>query len=147
MITTAVVALVASGLIFVLVIKLSSSPDAKNNLGDPTFQLGEATDMATEVSQRGPLLFQAPQGGGTRDIYVNHLGSDPKTGWVAFQAYAKERRCSLLPRGRGFVDPCTKHAYGPDPGADFTHFKVTVESNGRLEVDFRATLTTSTTTL
>ncbi|MEY2566391.1 MAG: hypothetical protein QOE35_920 [Actinomycetota bacterium] len=148
MITTAVVALVASGLVFVLVIKLSSSPDAKNNLGDPTFLLNKATDLAREIDERGPPVFQAPQGGGARDIYVNHLGSDPKTGWIAFDAYRGRRTCQLRwnQRTTQFTDPCTKRSYGPDPGPEFTHYKAMVLADGRLEVDFRATSPATSTT-
>jgi hypothetical protein len=145
MITTAAVALIASALVFVLVVRLSSSPEAKNNLGGQTFLLNKASDLAIEIDERGPPVFQAPQGGGDTDIYVNHLGRDPKVGWIAFNAYRTKRTCQLRwnQRTERFTDPCTKQTYGPDPGPAFRHYKVVVLPNGRVEVDFRTTTSTT----
>lgn len=141
LVTTAVVALVASAIVFFIVVQLSTGPDAKNNLGDPVFEVGQATHFVKRV----PLLFQALQGAGDRDIYVNHVGADPKKGWIAFDARAagQPRECFLRwsPTAKRFSDPCTKRTYGPDPGPEFTHYGTTVNSNGVVVVDFRVTPT------
>lgn len=143
MVTTAMVALVASAIVFLVVVQLSTGPDAKNNLGDPVFEVGQATHFV----KRTPLLFQALQGAGDRDIYVNHVGADPKVGWIAFDARAEgqSRTCFLRwsPTAERFTDPCTKRTYPPDPGASFTHYKTTVNANGVVVVDFRATVESS----
>lgn len=140
MVTTAVVALVASVGLFFLVVQLTSSPDAKDNLGDPVFEVGQASHFATRV----PLLFQALQGAGDRDIYVNHVGADVDEGWIAFDARAEgqARTCFLRwsEATRRFTDPCTRRTYGPDPGAGFTHYKTTVNADGVVVVDFRVTV-------
>ena len=119
----------------------------RSSLGDPTFELGQASARAENVRDTGPLLFQAPQGGGNRDIYVHHLGGKPTEGWVAFLAYRDGRRdCHLewSQRTGRFTEPCTKRTYGPDPGDDFEHFRALVRDDGVLVVDFRpATTTTS----
>lgn len=149
MITTAAVALIASGIVFAFVVWLSSSPEGKKNLGSQTFLLNKAVDLAPEIDERGPPVFQAPQGGGVRDIYVQHIGDDPTTGWVAFNAYrdGAPRECQLRwnLKAKRFTDPCTKQTYGPDPGEGFTHYRVEVLPNGRVEVDFRATPASTTT--
>ena len=140
MVTTAVVALVASVGLFFLVVQITSSTDAKDNLGDPVFEVGQATHFVKRV----PLLFQALQGAGDRDIYVSHVGTDAKTGWIAFDARAKgqPRTCFLRwsPSAKRFTDPCTKRTFGPDPGAGFTHYKATVDPRGVVVVDFRVTV-------
>jgi hypothetical protein len=137
LVTTAAVALVASGLVFALVVKLSSSPGAKNNLGSPVFVVGPASHFAKRV----PLLFQSLQGAGDRDIYVNHLGAEVTEGWIAFDARSRGEARSCFLRwdaGAGqFTDPCTKRTHGPDPGPDFTHYRTTVDAAGRVVVDFR----------
>jgi hypothetical protein len=137
MVTTAVVALVASALVFLVVVQLSTGPEAKNNLGDPVFELGKASNFVTRV----PLLFQALQGAGDRDIYVNHLGPEVDEGWIAFDARAagQPRTCFLRwsPSAKRFTDPCTKRTFAPDPGAGFTHYKTTVDARGVVIVDFR----------
>lgn len=148
MVTTAVVALVASAVLFFLVVQLSSTPEAKNSLGAPTFELGKAADRAENIRDTGPLLFQAPQGGGTRDIYVHHLGGKSSENWVAFLAYRGGRRnCQLEwnQRTERFTEPCTKRTYGPDPGPAFEHFRASVEKDGTLVVDFRPAPTATTT--
>jgi hypothetical protein len=141
MVTTALVALGASAIVFLVVVKLSTGPDAKNNLGDPVFEVGPASHFVKRV----PLLFQALQGAGDRDIYVSHIGADPKVGWIAFDARRAgvARSCFLRwsPAAARFTDPCTKRTYGPDPGAGFTHYKTTVGSQGTVIVDFRAVVT------
>jgi hypothetical protein len=144
MVTTALVALIASGIVFFIVVQLSTGPDAKNNLGDPVFEVGQASHFVKRV----PLLFQALQGAGDRDIYVNHVGTDPKAGWIAFDARAagESRTCFLRwsPTAKRFTDPCTKRTYGPDPGTDFTHYKTVVGSKGTVVVDFRVEVTPTT---
>jgi hypothetical protein len=141
MVTTAVVAVVASALFFLLVTWLASSPDAKNALGDPVFEVGEAADFVDQV----PLLFQAPQGGGTRDIYVHHLGGSSGRNWVAFRAYREDRSCPLEwnERTERFREPCTGRTYGADPGPAFPHYRATVDGDGTLIIDFRPSPTTT----
>ena len=140
MVTTAVVALVASAIVFLLVVQLSTGPEAKNNLGDPVFEIGKASNFVDKV----PLLFQALQGAGDRDIYVHHVGRDTKKGWIAFDARAQgqARTCFLRwsETTKRFTDPCSKRTYGPDPGADFTHYRTTVNGDGVVVVDFRVTV-------
>jgi hypothetical protein len=137
MVTTAVVALVASVGLFFVVVQLTSSTDAKNSLGDPVFEVGQASHFV----KRTPLLFQALQGAGDRDIYVQHVGTDPKVGWTAFDArvQGQARTCFLRwsPTAKRFTDPCSKRTYGPDPGPGVTHYKTTVNANGVVVVDFR----------
>ena len=151
MVTTAVVAVVASAGLFLLVTWLSSSPEAKNNLGDPVFEVGEAANFVDDV----PLLFQALQGAGDRDIYVQHVGREVREGWIAFDARAEgqARTCFLRwsERTKRFTDPCTKRTYGPDPGPAYTHYETTVDADGTVVVDFRRTVepapaTTTTST-
>ncbi len=140
MVTTALVALVASGIVFFVVVQLSTGPEAKNNLGDPVFEIGRAANFVDKV----PLLFQALQGAGDRDIYVNHIGTEAKTGWIAFDARTEgqPRTCFLRwsETTERFTDPCTKRTYGSDPGPEFTHYKTTVNANGVVVVDFRVTV-------
>jgi hypothetical protein len=147
LVATGIMVVFGAALIFLLVAQLSSDPNVKASLGDPTFSLGPAIDRARNVQDTGPLLFQPPQGGGDRDVYVQHLGSDPKTGWLAFKAYAGSRRdCQLRwsQRSHRFTDPCTKKTYGPDPGPAFEHYRTTVEPGGRLVVDFRVRVEVTT---
>jgi hypothetical protein len=134
-------------LLVVFVLRLSSSPDAKVQLGDKVFEVGQVRRLAPLIDRDGPLLFQALNG--QRDIYVQHIGNDAKTGWLAFEAHAPDqpRTCQLTwQQGRGvFEDPCTKATF-PVDGEGLTKYPADVRRATKkdpltLFVDLRAPLT------
>lgn len=119
--------LLAAVLLVVFVLRLSSSPDAKVQLGDAVFEVGQVRKLAPLVDRDGPFLFQALNG--QRDIYVQHLGNDAATGWLAFEAHApgQPRTCQLVWRqaeGR-FHDPCTQAVF-PVDGKGLTQYPTEV---------------------
>ena len=137
-VTTALL-VVAAALLLVFVLRLSTKPSAKNNLSTSTFKAGPAARLAKPIARDGPVLLPDLLHK-DRDIYLQHLGADPKQGWSVFDSRpAGERRtCQLQWRKktRDFVDPCTRRAY-PADGAGLTHYKVTVDAKGDVVVDLR----------
>jgi hypothetical protein len=135
---------VAAVLLVVFVLQLSSKPNAKVNLGTSTFKVGNAERFAKPIARDGPLLFQDLLNK-SRDIYVQHIGSDPKTGWIAFESHANSepRTCQLRWRRstHDFLDPCSKEVV-PADGAGLVHYKVTVDPDGVVIVDLRSPVTT-----
>jgi hypothetical protein len=113
-----------------------------NNLGGgqsgrrPTglFVVGDAKSLATTVRNSGPLLLPDPLGG-SRDVYVQHLGGDD---WRAFEAHAPgaPRRCALRweAASRTFSDRCRAATY-PADGAGLVSFPTRVDERGRVVVD------------
>lgn len=83
MVAVALVTIVAGVVFFVSV--LSNRGDVQVRLGDDYFNAGDARDISDDIRDRGPILW-SDLAGGSRDIVVNHLGDDPETGWVAFEA-------------------------------------------------------------
>lgn len=140
LVITALFGVLCAALLVVLVVQLARSPDVKVQLGDEVFEAGRAKDLVDDV-ERHPLLFQALVG--ERDIYLSHTGTDPKTGWVAFEAYAPgaPRRCQLRwdPAQRLFTDPCDKRTY-PADGTGLTRYAATVNANDRVVIDLRTPL-------
>jgi hypothetical protein len=136
-VVTAALSLLAAVLLLVFVLRLSSKPGAKVNLSTSTFKIPRAERFTKEIDKAGPLLFQDLLNK-SRDIYVQHIGADAKTGWSAFLAHpaAESRRCQVVWRqkSRDFRDPCTKQLY-PAGGAGLPHYKVTVDPNGDLTID------------
>jgi hypothetical protein len=125
--TTALVA-VAAVLLVVFALQLSSSKKAKTQIGDDTFQVGTATRLANNT----PVLFQDLRNGDL-DVWVNHVD----TRWVTFLAHtADSRTCAVQwrPKQHVFAD-CRKKTYPPD-GGDLPHYDTTVDSKGRVVVDF-----------
>jgi hypothetical protein len=129
-VTTALLA-VAAVLIVVFVLQLSSSDSAKTQIGDETFEVGPAKTLAN----RAPLLFQDLRGHDL-NVWVNHTGTDVNAGWVTFAAFAAPK-CALewKPKTHVFVD-CNKKTYPPDGGTGLAHYATTVDSEGRVVVDF-----------
>ena len=118
-------------------------------LGDERFQDLEAEKTARGITKGGPILFP-DVGGGTRDIFINHLGDDPKAGWIAFDARrpGTDRNCTLQWQAdrRVFRDPCT----GADVAADGTglrQYPVVVNARGILIVDLNADARAGSTTV
>jgi hypothetical protein len=125
--TTALIA-VAAVLLFVFAVQLSSSKDAKNTLGDERFEVGPAKALQHQV----PFLFQDLRNKDL-DVWVNYTNGQ----WVTFLAHVEgDRRCQLKPKGAGFVD-CHKKTYAADGGTEVPHFATSVDSKGRVVVDFR----------
>jgi hypothetical protein len=130
-------------LVVVFVLRLSSNPDAKVQLGDSVFEVGQVRRLAPLVDRDGPLLFQDLLGR-SRDIYVQHVGNDAAKGWLAFEAHApgQPRRCQLVWRQASgeFEDPCTKAKF-PFDGKGLTHYPTEVKRKDKggltLYVDLR----------
>lgn len=74
------------------------------NVGDTVFDAGFVGRQSDEIAARGPILYADAGSGGTRDLYVQHIGDDPDTGWLAFSARraGDPRDCSAV------WDPATK---------------------------------------
>lgn len=122
---------------------LVSRPGAttENRLGDEEFVVGRADRLARAIETGGaPLLFQDLLVGGERDIFVNHTGTDPVQGWVAFAARVEgaDRSCTLVwvAADRVLRDPCTSATYPPD-GSGLIAYPTRVSDGGDVVVDLR----------
>ena len=94
----AVIAIVVGVAALVGVALLTSSGSTEVRLGDDEFEVGEAATLAARIEADGaPLLFPDLLVGGSRDIDVNHVGTNAEFGWVAFDARvpASARECTL----------------------------------------------------
>jgi hypothetical protein len=137
---TAIGAVLAAALLFAIVARVmatnsaSSAGSSGNGSRASTFDVGPASQRAAAVDRDGPLLFPDPRGG-SRDIYVQHLGGED---WVAFEARVSgaPRQCVLRwdKAARNFVDPCDGHIY-PADGTGLVSFATTVNDKGRVIVD------------
>ncbi len=118
---------------------LTSSGSTEVRLGDDEFEVGEAATLAARIEADGaPLLFQDLLVGGSRDIYVHHVGNDADIGWVAFDARVpgSARECTLEWDSTRdlFVDPCTDETFPPD-GGELPHYPTRVTDDGAVIVD------------
>jgi hypothetical protein len=145
--------LIMVGLLFGLVLWLSNTGGVEVQLGDDEFENLDTSEMAEEIADRGPILF-SDVGGGSRDIFLQHLSDELDEGWVAFAARqpGSPRDCVLQwqPGADGepgtFLDPCDGSTI-PADGGDLPSYAVYLEDEGETLVidinDIRATTTTT----
>ena len=78
------VALALAGILVFVVVRFASKNPEQVNLGPSVFRF-RATRLAQEIDERGPFLLKDPLNRG-REVYVQHIGDDPRLGWVAVRA-------------------------------------------------------------
>jgi hypothetical protein len=135
-------------MLFVLWVTSQNGNRVEFRLGDEQFQDITADRMAKRIADEGPVLFPDVSANRSRDIYVQHLGTDPKVGWLAFDARkpGAGRECFIEWQRdrRVFVDRCDKSEVGAD-GAGLRQYPAVVNSNGKVVINFNAGAPTTTT--
>ena len=144
------VAIAAIGLtLFLAATVLSDRNSTELRLGDATFQGGNAERLAEEIDDRGPILYPDVSGSKERDLILQHLGSNPNTGWYAFRAQppSKDRECTWQWQEdeQLFRAKCDESLIAPADGKGLERYPVRV-IKGRLDVDLNAADRTTTTT-
>ena len=148
MVGTLVALALAAALVWAVVNFASENPD-QANLGDPVFNVGRTDRLSKEIDKRGPFLFQDPLSlGRGRNLYVQHLGTDPDKGWSAIEArLPDDTSCPVTwDRARSAFVDCRGGRH-PADGTGLTTYPGTVR-NGQVRVDLRTAAsrpTTSTT--
>jgi hypothetical protein len=139
-IAIAILAVVAAVLLLVFVLRLSHTTGAKTQLGDSVFTVGRATTFAPKVDRGGPLLFpDLRTHSRLLNVYVQHVGPTPTTGWMAFDAHTTDAACLItLDRRTLALRDCHGRTY-PRDGGDLVHYKVTVRTDGKVVVDLSQT--------
>lgn len=138
------VAGIVLGIVLVLVVfvvavpSLTESGKVEVKLGTDTYSPGSAEAKAETIAKDGPILLPDVSGRNERDIYLQHIGDDPTTGWYAFDARraGQSRSCSLewQSEAQEFKDPCDGTVVSAD-GAGLIAYTVTVDDDGNLVVD------------
>ncbi len=131
---------VALMLIIAIVMLARSTDSVEVRLGDRDFRDLDAVRISAEIAEQGPVLF-GDVAGGSRDIILQHIGADPLTGWLAFEARraGQARHCYFQWRaGAGhFVSSCDPDDVVDADGRGLVRFPVTVV-DGDVRVDINA---------
>jgi hypothetical protein len=125
-------------LLFIVAIpSLTESGKVKVKLGTDTFDAGSAEARAESIAAHGPVIYPDVSGG-TRDIYLQHIGDDPNQGWYAFETRrpGQGRDCPLEWHSDQvqFVDVCDGTVI-PANGTGLLSYPVVVTENGNLVID------------
>lgn len=117
-----------------------SGGNVEVNIGDTDFRDLDAARISAEIADRGPILF-SDVAGGDRDIILQHLGSDPGTRWLAFDARrpADARDCFFRWRDGSstFVNTCDDTDVVDESGTGLDQYPVEV-IDGEVRVDINA---------
>jgi hypothetical protein len=150
------VGLVLLVVVFVFAVpSLSESGKVQVKLGSDRFDAGQASKRADAVRRDGPILF-SDVASGQHDIFLQHLGDDDTTGWLAFDARqaGTSRNCTLKwdSGDQQFNDPCDGTVV-PADGSGLAQYKVVVTEAGTVVINLNPddqggdpTTTSSTTT-
>lgn len=127
-------ALLVGGLVLALA---RSGADIEIRIGDSDFRDLDAARISAEIAERGPVLF-SDVAGGRRDLILQHLGDDPATGWLAFEARRSGQRRDCFfqwrPESRTFVNSCDSNDIVDQSGSGLMHYPVSV-NDGEVRVD------------
>ena len=128
---------VALGLVGAVLLLTRTGTDIEIRLGDRDFRDMEIGRISTEIDDRGPILF-GDVADGSRDIILQHLGNDPETGWLAFEARrpGQSRDCFFRwrPEPADFVNTCDPDDIVDAAGTGLRHYEVAVV-DGDVRVD------------
>lgn len=106
-------------------------------LGSSAVPLGPVQEMADTIDESGPFLLADPSGH-DRDLYLQHIGEDPLTGWNAFgvRTIDAQRDCYVewQPDAREFLDNCTGEVF-VETGDGLPEYAVNIDGQGNLSVD------------
>ena len=76
---------------------INDRADPGSEIGNKVFEVGKVASMAKAVAADGPLLLpdlKSPDG--VRSIVLDHVGSDPATGWQVYYGFPADRDASCL---------------------------------------------------
>jgi hypothetical protein len=130
---------VALGLVGAVLLLTRTGTGVEIRLGDRDFRDMEIGRISTEIDDRGPILF-GDVADGSLDIILQHIGDDPETGWLAFEARrpGQSRDCFFRWRSEqaDFVNTCDPDDVVNAAGAGLRHFEVAVvEGDVRVDIN------------
>ena len=136
-----VIGLVVGTLMIVLVLFAGNlGGDDKTENSRTSFDVGPADLRAETIAKDGPIGFN-DTATGSRPIFVQHTGTDPKTGWTAFDA--SDGSCTLTWRNDRRNFDCGGRTISAD-GGSLHHYPVKVDQNNDVIVDLSVDATTTT---
>lgn len=121
------------------ILNLASDGELQVSADQQVFVLEDAEQWAKDIAERGPVAFPDATGR-DRDIYLQHIGEDEKTGWYAFGVRPRDAPTDCVaiwqPDSRTFVDSCDGTVF-PEDGEGLPSYPVEY-SDGDLVIDINA---------
>lgn len=104
--------------------------------------LGKADTLAKSIDKaRRPVFYPDVSGNHERDLYLQHRGTDPKTGWTAFLVAVPDAPAGCVWQWNDGLDrfdaSCDAARHAPPDGAGLVRYPVRVEED-TVRVDLRS---------
>lgn len=140
LIVATVLGIAAMAFLFLRTADLAQRGEIQLSLGDEVFGAGNVDRLSDDIGKFGPLLF-ADQGGGDRDIYLQHVGDTERDGWFAIglRPLDAPRNCSIAwsDEAELFNYNCGEETY-PADGEGLPSYPVNIDADGEITIDLNA---------
>ena len=132
---------VAMYFLFTRTADLASSGDVQISIGDEVFAPGNIERLSEDIeAQQTPLLL-SDVSGGDRDIFLQHIGDEPGTGWFAFAVRPNDapRDCFINweIEAQEFSYNCDDRTF-PANGEGLFQYPVNINPGGDITIDLNA---------
>lgn len=132
---------VAMFFLFTRTADLAQSGDVQINIGDDVFAPGNVDRLSEDIAREQTPLLLSDVSGGDRDIFLQHIGDDPMTGWFAFAVRPLDapRDCFAIwnREQQRFDYNCDDRTFSAE-GEGLFQYPVVISQNGEITIDLNA---------
>ena len=134
---------VAMYFLFTRTSDLAQSGEVQLSIGDQVFAPGNIDRLSEDIEQQQTPLFFGDVAGGDRDIFLQHIGDEPSTGWFAFAVRPQdaERECfatwDLADQEFDYSCDDVTATY-PADGEGLFQYPVAINDDGQITIDLNA---------
>lgn len=136
-----ILGLVAMYFLFTRTSDLAQSGDVQLQIGDQVFAPGNIDRLSEDIEAQETPLFFGDVAGGDRDIFLQHIGDEPDTGWFAFAVRPNDapRDCFIVwASGENLFNYNCDDRTFPADGEGLFQYPVVINDNGEITVDLNA---------
>lgn len=132
---------VAMFFLFTRTADLAQSGQVQLNIGDEVFAPGNVERLSEDIAREQTPLLLSDVSGGDRDIFLQHIGDDERTGWFAFAVRPLDapRDCFISwdREAQLFEYNCDDRTF-PADGEGLFQYPVVISQDGEITIDLNA---------
>ncbi len=132
---------VAMYFLFTRTSDLAQSGEVQLSIGDQVFAPGNIDRLSEDIDRQQTPLFFGDVAGGDRDIFLQHTGDEPATGWFAFAVRPGDapRDCFITwdANEQLFNYNCDDRTF-PADGEGLFQYPVNINDSGEITIDLNA---------
>lgn len=132
---------VAMFFLFTRTSDLAQSGQVQLSIGDEIFAPGNIDRLSEDIAREQTPLLLSDVSGGDRDIFLQHIGDEPATGWFAFAVRPLDapRDCFVnWERDEQFFSYNCDDRTFPANGEGLFQYPVVISETGEITIDLNA---------